>query len=132
MALTNDCVRGYQGSYPHVTCRVERNGRAMASTGICCTPWEGPTLGFCLYTSSQDRMEVHSYCSLSRISHGTNILCQERRKRICFPDEEECVWDLGHFSKNKIYFAGIKTLGNKCPNEVSELISLQRQATIHA
>ena len=96
MALTNDCVRGYQGSYPHVTCRVERNGRAMASTGICCTPWEGPTLGFCLYTSSQDRMEVHSYCSLSRMSHGRNNLCHETQKCILIPDKEQCgrIWDI--------------------------------------
>ena len=131
MALTNDCVRGYRGSYPHVTCRVERNERGMASEGICCTPWEGPTLGFCLYTSSQDRMEVHSYCSLSRISHGTNMLCQARQKRICFPDKEECsgTWDIS--PRKKIYFVGIKTLCNKCPNEVSESISLLRQATIH-
>jgi hypothetical protein len=30
-----------------------------------------------------------------------------------------------------IYFAWIKTLGNECPNEMSELILLLRQATIH-
>ena len=39
-------------------------------------------------------------------------------------------WDLGHFSKKQIYFTWIKTLGNKCLNEVSELILLLRQATI--
>jgi hypothetical protein len=38
---------------------------------------------------------------------------------------------LGYFSKKKIYFAGIKTLGNECPNEVRELIILLRQATIY-
>ena len=103
MALTNDCVRGYQGSYPHVTCRVERNGRAMASKGICCTPWEGPTLWFCLYTSLQDRMEVHSYCSLSRISHRTNILCQERQKRISFLIKNKVV-GLGIFLQEKNLF----------------------------
>jgi hypothetical protein len=41
------------------------------------------------------------------------------------------VMGLGTFLQEKNYFAGIKTLGNKCPNEVSELISLLRQATIH-
>jgi hypothetical protein len=106
LALTNDCVRGYRGSCPHVTCRVERNERAMAFEGICCTPWEGPTLGFCLYTRSQDRMQVYSYCSLSRISHGRNISCHERQKRICFPDKEQCsgTWDIS--PRNKFILHG--------------------------